>query len=770
MTIEHAYSDSEKNDYLRCKICYHFPQFDLDEEKKIRIKYPCNHITQEDIINPEIIFNYKFSCAKCNKNMKDIDKNYLCSKCKQLFCSECYLNHFISCLSLFFIPLWEVGYICPDHRKKNEFFCLNCCKNMCSECKQEHMHFTKYSIKEIGVLTKDEKENILNRINSDDKSPNVVKNCVKNIIASNKYSEIPQFHQFFKKLIGNLKIDCGLFQEFGNKEFNEYYSSMINEAKNGNLYYRNIYNRIKILYESVNKKINIHPMNEVLNPINYMQIYMKNVSNISMMNQFYKKISDINREKKYQNLILENDKLKLKEEKSDIKIKALNNIDNKFKLQSVRLLNRTFADKILRFIIAKYPDNFNKISMNLKIYSNIHENFNDTNPNLINKIQILNAKIFEKFIIQIAPKLNMQINSPFEHENEDDIDTDITEEESNALKFEKCIKYKDLEISIKELNYLLNFLFYIKELGNLVAHPKNIDNNTSLNVFDSESLNKDTNMELKDFTNKYMQIFRGWKFSENANPKNMLECLFDWKYDSLIRMDQQDINYLDEDIDCIEEINNEFEELNNLVKSFELLKDSLKICKINIKNKIDISQNKALNEFRKNLIKVLNRNESVEQLFNHILLYEYENSIIRDNQLFISGCLYFIIDKLIDKINNKIPQLNQEIQALKKERNKQREMLKLFKDLNQRATELDVQEKTNLKNIYFNDFVTYFNQNVEDNKKIKIEQVDKIMKSIRKNLEILLTDKIKRLQKEKIKLTSLLYLCQNKLLDESSLE
>ena len=164
-----------------------------------------------------------------------------------------------------------------------------------------------------------------------------------------------------------MKIDCGLFQEFGNKEFNEYYSSMINEAKNGNLYYRNIYNRIKILYESVNKKINIHPMNEVLNPINYMQIYMKNVSNISMMNQFYKKVSDINREKKYQNLILENDKLKLKEEKSDIKIKALNNIDNKFKLQSVRLLNRTIADKILRFIITKYPDNFNKISMNLKI-------------------------------------------------------------------------------------------------------------------------------------------------------------------------------------------------------------------------------------------------------------------------------------------------------------------------------------------------------------------------------------------------------------------
>ena len=160
------YFNNEKNNFYRCKICYNFPQLFLDSDKKIAIKYPCDHVEEKDIINLETIRNYKPKCSCCSNYLHDYQRNYLCSNCKSLFCNKCLDTHFIKCLTIFFIPLKEVGLVCPDHNSQFETFCSICNQNLCSKCKEEHIHFSNYSSK---ISDKFNIVNIINFLNSGDK-------------------------------------------------------------------------------------------------------------------------------------------------------------------------------------------------------------------------------------------------------------------------------------------------------------------------------------------------------------------------------------------------------------------------------------------------------------------------------------------------------------------------------------------------------------------------------------------------------------------------
>ena len=73
------------------------------------------------------------------------------------YCSKCLQNHFNKCLTLFFIPSSDIGFICTDHNKKYEYFHTICNMNLCQKCKVEHEHYTKYSLK---PLNKEEKQKI----------------------------------------------------------------------------------------------------------------------------------------------------------------------------------------------------------------------------------------------------------------------------------------------------------------------------------------------------------------------------------------------------------------------------------------------------------------------------------------------------------------------------------------------------------------------------------------------------------------------------------
>ena len=185
------------------------------------------------------------------------------------------------------------------------------------------------------------------------------------------------------------------------------------------------------------------------------------------------------------------DKIKISQEKSDIKAKALLNINNKYRTHVIKLLNRCIADNILRYLIKQYPDNFRKIVMNTKIYSDIYEANIKKNPELIRKIELLNKDKINNFMNDVALRMDNENNNGnnnvnnnsnengiqnsnenSNNENVEEIDTEDTEDNTNLLIFEKPIS--NLGISVKELNNILKFLFYTKDDGNYAAHPNNI--------------------------------------------------------------------------------------------------------------------------------------------------------------------------------------------------------------------------------------------------------------------------------------------------------
>ncbi len=89
------------------------------------------------------------------------------------------------------------------------------------------------------------------------------------IISNDQYLKNLQYQYFLEKLLDReISNKSGMFDEFGDKYFNEYYSNMISKRKNGNLFFIDIFEAIKNIlfhgYEKENKKINEEQLNEGL--------------------------------------------------------------------------------------------------------------------------------------------------------------------------------------------------------------------------------------------------------------------------------------------------------------------------------------------------------------------------------------------------------------------------------------------------------------------------------------------------------------------------
>ena len=68
---------------------------------------------------------------------------------------------------------------------------------------------------------------------------------------------------------------------------------------------------------------------------------------------------------------LEKEALKIKFEKSEINSKSQLFNNNKYIHQSIKLLKLSISESIIRYLIDNYPQNFQKIQLNLKIYNDI---------------------------------------------------------------------------------------------------------------------------------------------------------------------------------------------------------------------------------------------------------------------------------------------------------------------------------------------------------------------------------------------------------------
>ena len=794
--LENAYIQDEKNELLFCNICSNLPFFFSDEKDgKIKIKYTCDHIKDDDISNPERIKHYKKICSCCNEEKLDIYKHIICSNCKKLICNKCKLNHSKTCLPLFFIPLSDICFTCPNHKEKYEFLCTLCETNLCNKCKEEHCHYTNYLLNE---LNGEEIKKIKNILNSDKMTNNIILDCLKKIISNNKYLNIPHIRFFFEKLLNkNIKIQCGLFEEFENDKFIKYYSKLIKEIQNGNLYYINIYNQLSKFYKKNGKEIIKHNMDHMdiyflfSNSQNTNKVYAQNMSKFSLLNSYYAKLKDINVEIELQNAKIDIDKIKISQEKSDIKAKALLNINNKYRTHVIKLINRCIADNILRYLIKQYPDNFRKIVMNAKIYSDIYEANIKKNPELIRKIELSNKDKLNNFMNDVALRMDNENNNGnnnvnnnsnengiqnsnensiqnsnenSNNENVEEIDTEDTEDNTNLLIFEKPIS--NLGISVKELNNILKFLFYTKDDGNYAAHPNNINNNIPLNLYDDKSLSEEeSKLEFQEFENQFMEALKQWEFKEKLDPKDLFESLFNWKYNLLIKLETKKMNDIKNDEDgenfALEKgIVNEFKILDDLIISFSAFADSLKLYKKNV----DDEKHNIFKEFYKRLIQAINSEDSTINILNNILNLDYSNSLIGDNNVFINDCFSYIITNLYNKHNNIISELRNKINKLKKERNQQRITLEMFTKLNQKATKPKKQESfDDERDFYLRGLINFFNKDRVDSEKIEYEEKEVLINSIRKTLEKLVLNPIDWLAFSRGKITSLLYLKQNKL-------
>jgi hypothetical protein len=106
-------------------------------------------------------------------------------------------------------------------------------------------------------------------INKDTNNNKILLGLIDLIISKDQYLKNLQYQYFLEKLLEReICNKSGMFDEFGDKYFNEYYSNMISKRKNGNLFFIDVFDAIKNIlfhgYEKENKKINGEQLNEGL--------------------------------------------------------------------------------------------------------------------------------------------------------------------------------------------------------------------------------------------------------------------------------------------------------------------------------------------------------------------------------------------------------------------------------------------------------------------------------------------------------------------------
>ena len=763
--IKDNFLNNEKNELFRCNKCYSFPILYTDENdstKTVKIKYLCDHFQACEILEPEKIMNAKPQCYHCNKVLNTIHHNYLCSNCKNLVCNNCKQIHFDSCLTLFFIPFSEVGLICSEHNKKYEIFCSICEKNLCSLCKQEHEHFSNYSKTSFGLIDKNKIEDY---IHSSSKINDYYKKLIHLIISENKYLDNLQFHYFLENLIEKKDpLDCGFFQTFGNEIFDKYYSTLINEYKRGSNYYIKIYKKIKDFYQEKNIKINAHEydINSILIRMdNDSKTYHRNSCKYTLLFEYFSSLNEIyNIIKEEKNKSLEYI-LKIKKEKSEITSNSFSIHSNAYKVNTIKLLDRCIANNILRYLVSTYPNNFQKVSCDLNIYDDIMKNFQKEDELVIN-FERKNKDEIISCIERIKSKLtNISSNSSE--------DTDNTENNHNEIKFINSITLKNKIISVDDLNILLEYLFYIKDLGNDVAHPNGLNYQGKISLKENDIKKDDdiknyTKNDISTFTKNILNIFQNFKFKNTISNKCLLGCLFENKYENLLSeiesIEAGEIKEIIEQgkqVDFQNEIKEEFKKLDESLDYFKSLHKSL--LKYNDKK---LKKRDSLSKFYERLYESFKNKNSIVELITTLINLDYENCLIDSIPIFISECFNHIISRLFQKQENIIGELEKEIKKIKIERNNNMIILETFKKLNEKTTDIEGQLKKNNQDEFLKGLVDHLNkQKSEEEAKVDYSQGDHIVNSIKNNLEILLIDNVNWSKNREANISSLLCLYQS---------
>ena len=194
----------KKIEKIVCPQCGEMPSLKIDTKNYIITSYcPNKHSIKDKLVNYIKNSNIKLnelsepiqcsSCKKTNIELKiDIKDMYQCN-CKKVFCKECKENHEEDDeekendeITHNLIKYSEIDFQCQCSGEFSDYnsYCVNCNKNLCSNCQIEHK--SKYPQHEIILFTDEiekflTKEEIKNKKDELAKQENSINNFLKNI-------------------------------------------------------------------------------------------------------------------------------------------------------------------------------------------------------------------------------------------------------------------------------------------------------------------------------------------------------------------------------------------------------------------------------------------------------------------------------------------------------------------------------------------------------------------------------------------------------------
>ena len=402
----------------------------------------------------------------------------------------------------------------------------------------------------------------------------------------------------------------------------------------------------------------------------------KNNMKFSLLMKYFNTLYDIDVQKQILNNKEEIKKGLKYVEENKILIKLISNSEIIYQKELLKLINRNIAESIIVFLIEKYPNYFKKLTLNKNIYADL-EQYYKNNKEQFETIKAKNVEAIKNF-------------SKTEEEND-----------NYKIEFDKPIKFKKQEVSVKQLNQVLEFLFFIKEKGNFTL--KN------------------------EFMKKY--------FITTIKPSVIFDCLFNSNFKPLIKINKTNETYEEINDDIKKIFENYLEKINQLKKINEELQENKNIKK-NDKTKTK--------EFYDRLDTLLKNNEKIISFLDKLNNNEYETSITGESNTFFSECLDHVIEKILPEINKKI-----EIYE---------------KDKNELENSIIEKEKVilNLQKVNKN-FITLIENKEEITEVNEInEYMNKAdLKDIKNNLRILLDKNIDWTTSSECKYSTLLFMKQN---------
>ena len=725
------------NNMFRCDKCYSIYQIKLNKEQNFEVK--CEYCDKENKVFTEQELNatikLNLSCASCNNKLLLYEENCKCNKCKNLFCPMCKNKHLEKCFCLNYIKLYEVGYRCELHNIRYIAYCFSCKKNLCLKCKDIHPHTIKeiinidklindfqkkckeyQELKKLEETEKKKKEEKKDKEDEDDKEDilkeknmKITENlCIiykdrKNKKLFNGYTfEI--LCQLLKQDLGYTKKDI-LFPKFNGEKFREYYSELYKGIQEGNNYFLNCFESIKLFYNKINKKKFEYDKNKFLEREKDQQTFIKicelTWTKLDNLHKFFQ-YDCINNGLKESNIKL---KIKIDELFSSFLIsQKANEIQQE---NTHNILCRFLSDELLQSIIIKYHDKLNQVSLNLNIFFDF---ISKSNIDLISNKKILNA------ICTISTEFSNVVKQLENDPSNKELKKQLFEliGSKSKIQFINDIVIGNEIIKKEELNKILDILFFIKDFGNITAYH-NININKSIKMLNIQKLplhfeidylyNNILNNGLKNILqNEIKGNFENindkienisLKLIEDEDEiyyqfnKNISEIHTRINYDLFKNLEDYRKRFQEDIIKKVKEIrdnllknfdickmkkNAKISEITDIIFSekdkttFEITKDFTKVFVMETNNKIEkfleINLSEELMNQNKDIVKLKDILKRISSLFEdflefkipkHNTLNEHIKDIILDENNDYDEVIYFInkkLEKRISKLND----------------------------------------------------------------------------------------------------------------------